>query len=142
MESVSHFSELADTVVRAARRIQVLDMPDGVVELSNLETIVMNRIDDEPGVSPKRLGRELGLKSSNTSIALKGLQAKGLVDRRPDPADGRGTCVHPTGFAAENLRRVRGELGRVLGDVLEDVPPQDVTTCLRVLRQVNDGLER
>ena len=148
MDRVNQLAMLADTVVRLARRIQVIDMPDDVEFLSNLETIVMNRIDDAPGITPKRLAEELNLKSSNTSAALRQLEAKGLVDRRPDPTDGRGACIFPTAFAEQNLNRVRKVLGSRLNEVLArpdagaaPVTGADLAVTLDVLRVLNDGME-
>ncbi|HIW92057.1 MAG TPA: MarR family transcriptional regulator [Candidatus Corynebacterium avicola] len=151
MERVKQVASLADTVVRLARRIQVLEMPEGVVFLSNLETIVMNRIDDAPGITPKQLAKELNLKSSNTSAALRQLEAKGLADRRPDPSDGRGACIFPTPFAEENLRRVQEILGATLDEVLTSprsftddggapVSDEDLATTLSVLCLLHDGV--
>lgn len=145
MVHVNHLAELADTIVRAARRIQALDMPEGVVKLSNLETIVMNRIDDRPGITSKQLGEQLSLKSSNTSTALRELEEKGFVERRPDPSDGRGTCIYPSEFARENLRRVHEHLGMSLDKILnrsDTVDDRELDAALAVLRVLNDGLEQ
>lgn len=151
MERVKQVSTLADTVIRLARRIQTFEMPDDVVMLSNLETIVMNRIDDSPGITPKRLAKELNLKSSNTSAALRQLEAKGLADRRPDPSDGRGACIYPTPFAEQNLRRANEVMSAKLDEVLTNprsvtgdgaapVSDEDLATALSVLRVLHDGV--
>ena len=108
----------------------------------------MNRIDDAPGITPKRLAEELNLKSSNTSAALRQLEAKGLVDRRPDPTDGSGACIFPTAFAEQNLNRVRKVLGSRLDEVLDrpdagaaPVTGADLAVTLDVLCVLNDGME-
>lgn len=119
-------ADLADLILRVARRIQALEVREsGGVALTHLEAMVMSRIDDEPGVTPKTLGTELGLRSSNTSAALRSLEGKGLITRIPDAADGRVTRIHPTTLAAENLSQVRQVWRRALAPALGDGPDGD-----------------
>jgi DNA-binding MarR family transcriptional regulator len=143
-------ADLADLILRVARRIQALEVREsGGVALTHLEAMVMSRIDDEPGVTPKTLGTELGLRSSNTSAALRSLEGKGLITRIPDAADGRVTRIHPTTLAAENLAQVRQVWRRALapalgegrdGDAAGAADTADVAAAMRVLERISGEL--
>jgi DNA-binding MarR family transcriptional regulator len=143
-------ADLADLILRVARRIQALEVREsGGVALTHLEAMVMSRIDDEPGVTPKTLGTELGLRSSNTSAALRSLEGKGLITRIPDAADGRVTRIHPTTLAAENLAQVRQVWRRALapalgdgrdGDAASAADTADVAAAMRVLERISGEL--
>ncbi|HET6866669.1 MAG TPA: MarR family transcriptional regulator [Solirubrobacteraceae bacterium] len=102
-------------------------------------------------VSQRRLGVELGLSAGTISLRVDRLVARGLAERQPDPADGRGALIKITArgrelFEAcvpEHLARAqalvaglaedeREELGRLLGKLLytlEDPPGDDLATA-------------
>lgn len=97
-------ARLAELVLSVARRLTLLEhQAPGTVPLSQLEAMVMRHVDAEPGTAPSRISATLGLKSSNTSAALRELEAKGFIRRTVDPTDGRGVRVEPTPVARENL---------------------------------------
>jgi DNA-binding MarR family transcriptional regulator len=56
------------------------------------------------GVStPSKLARHTGLTSGATTAMLDRLEKAGLVERRPNPADRRGTLIVPTQSSAEKV---------------------------------------
>ena len=76
------------------------------------------------------------------SRALRDLEAKGLVQRSPDPADSRQAVLRSTPLAAENLARLRGIWARLVGDALDASGERlDVSAALTVLRALERGLD-
>jgi DNA-binding MarR family transcriptional regulator len=69
------------------------------------------------------LAKLLGVTQPTASDAIAALERKALVERRPDPGDGRATCVHLTAAGAELARRTSR-------------PPAALT---RALRTLSDG---
>jgi DNA-binding MarR family transcriptional regulator len=54
------------------------------------------------GIStPSELARHTGLTSGATTAMLDRLEQAGLIERRPNPADRRGTLIAPTKSSAE-----------------------------------------
>jgi DNA-binding MarR family transcriptional regulator len=100
-----------------------------------------------PGVSQRRLGAELGLSPGTISLRIDRLVQRGLVERQPDPDDGRGAVITITergrdlfeACAPEHLANAREllvgltdaereQLGQLLGKLLytlEDPAPED-----------------
>ena len=113
-------------------------------DFSVLATLV--RLERER-VSQRRLGAELGLSAGTVSLRIDRLVRHELVERQPDPDDGRGAVITITArgrdlfeaCAAEHLANARellagltdderDRLGELLGkllDTLEDAPPED-----------------
>jgi DNA-binding MarR family transcriptional regulator len=102
---------------------------------------------DEESVSQRRLAQELGLTAGTISLRVDRLVRRGLAERAPDPADGRGALVTLTerardlfqACAPQHLANARGllaglsdeereQLGDLLGKLLsslEDPGPDD-----------------
>jgi len=101
-------AELADVILRIARELD----PHGagtpaVVPLTGTEALVLRWIDTHRGASPSALAAATRLQRSNLSAALRSLEAKGMVERRPDPSDARSAQLHPTELATSSIARLR-----------------------------------
>lgn len=51
---------------------------------------------EHPGIRPTQLARELGVEPPTVTRMVQRLERGGMVERRIDPADGRGQLIHPT----------------------------------------------
>ena len=65
----------------------------------------------EDGARPSELAAQAGVSRQAVTKTLDDLERVGLVEREPDPADGRGVVVRytPRGLAALQVARTRGE---------------------------------
>jgi DNA-binding MarR family transcriptional regulator len=132
-------------ILSAAREIRFrgYDDPDAVA-LNPSEANVMSYIDTHPGSTPSAVAEATGLRRSNLSTALRDLEARGFVERRVDPNDGRGVNLFPTHRSAQNLALVRREWARALAAGLgaAGVPEdhRDVAAAKRLLTQLEAGL--
>jgi DNA-binding MarR family transcriptional regulator len=132
-------ADVADLVLAVARVITTdthLD-PD-IVDLTATEISVMRFIDRHHGTSPTAVAAATGLQRSNLSRALRELEAKGMVTRSADEADGRQSRLIPTARAAANLRRLRANWSRLLGSV--DIDRRHLDAALTVLAELDAGL--
>ena len=58
-------------------------------------------IDPENGTPSTTLGPKMGMEATSLSRILKSMEAKGLIERRPNPEDGRGVLIYLTDFGRE-----------------------------------------
>ena len=58
-------------------------------------------IDPEKGTPSTSLGPKMGMEATSLSRTLKGMEEKGLIERKPNPEDGRGVLIHLTAFGKE-----------------------------------------
>ena len=58
-------------------------------------------IDPEEGTSSTALGPKMGMEATSLSRTLKTMEEKGLIERKPNPLDGRGVIIHLTPFGQE-----------------------------------------
>ena len=56
---------------------------------------------DAEGTPSTALGPKMGMEGTSISRLLKSLEERGLIERRPDPSDGRGVLIHLTSFGRE-----------------------------------------
>ncbi len=140
-DRAAQLADLAHFVLSVARDIRLNGHDDPeVVEVSELESLVMDHVTRHPGVSPSRICTAVGIRSSNTSAVLRSLEAKGMIRRDPDPADRRAVRVHSTEAAARNLATVRLEWSRFLASHVDD--SDALETVVDLLRRIDESISR
>lgn len=58
-------------------------------------------IDPENGTPSTSLGPKMGMEATSLSRTLKSMEEKGLIERKPNPEDGRGVLIYLTEFGKE-----------------------------------------
>jgi DNA-binding MarR family transcriptional regulator len=140
-DRATQLADLAQFVLSVARDIRIYGRFDPeIMEITLLESLVMNHIERNPGTSPSRLCDEVGLRSSNASALLRSLEAKGLIRRIPDSKDRRSVSLRATPLAARNLKKVRGEWAQFLARHVNDTA--DVAPTIELLSALDESLTR
>ncbi|MCV7422497.1 winged helix-turn-helix transcriptional regulator [Mycobacterium yunnanensis] len=119
----SVLADLADAIMHAARLIRSWDQAaETVVPLSTVEAAVLEYVDRHPGCRPSDVARDLRMRSSNFSAALRVLDEQGFVERRSDPTDGRTANLVVTALAKRNIDVIRTRRAALLATALGDEP--------------------
>jgi len=58
-------------------------------------------IDPDEGTPSTSLGPKMGMEATSLSRILKSMEIQGLIERKPNPNDGRGVLIHLTEFGRE-----------------------------------------
>ncbi|MGI9546755.1 MAG: MarR family winged helix-turn-helix transcriptional regulator [Flavobacteriaceae bacterium] len=61
-------------------------------------------IDPKTGTPSTALGPKMGMEPTSLSRILKSMEGKGLIERRPNPEDGRSVLIHLTDFGLEKRK--------------------------------------
>ncbi|MCH4552431.1 MULTISPECIES: MarR family winged helix-turn-helix transcriptional regulator [Aestuariibaculum] len=67
-------------------------------------------IDPEKGTASTALGPKMGMEATSLSRILKTMETKGLIERRPNPEDGRGVIIHLTEFGREKREYAKNQV--------------------------------
>ena len=84
------------------------------------------------------LSEHLQIVPRSTTQVADALQARGLIERRPDPGDRRATLVEVTGHGSEVLDEIRAARGTEAERVFGRLSKTDRTDLTRILRKLRD----
>ena len=112
--------DLAWTIHRRVPEVAGLD------PLPTTELAILKHVIDSPGATVTALARQLDLRQSNTSAALRTLVARGLVHREPSTTDRRVTLVFPTELALADSTMISAAWSGEMRDALDTLDAADV----------------
>ena len=118
-------------IVRTARRLRQEAAGAGGAELTPTAAAALASVDRHGPLSPSELAEIERIKRPTATRSLRQLEEAGLVDRTPDPADGRGALVSVNAAGRERLRRLRGRKNAYLARRMRDLPAEDVAALER-----------
>lgn len=95
-------------------------------------------IDPEKGTASTSLGPKMGIEATSLSRILKTMEQKGLIERRPNPEDGRGVIIHLTDFGREKRNYSKDKVLTFNNAVKHRIPPEKLNHFYEVAELIND----
>lgn len=127
-------------IVRTARRLR----QEAAVEATGLtptSTAALATIERHGPLTPSELAKLERVQRPSVTRTLRCLDREGLIERTPDPADGRSALVSVNAAGRERLRRLRGRKNAYLAKRMRDMPAGDVATLERAAEILEGMLE-
>jgi DNA-binding MarR family transcriptional regulator len=133
-------ARLRMAIVRISRRLR--QEAAGAERLTPSAVAALASVERHGPLTPSELAEIERVKRPTATRILRGLTEAGLVDRAPDPADGRSALVSVTAAGRERLRRLRGRKNAYLARRMRELPPGDVATLERAAAILEELLEK
>jgi len=108
---------LLGSVSLLVRRVRQVPVEGG---LTAPERQALSRLDHGGPATSSELARQAQITAQAMGATLGALQARGLVERRPDPEDGRRVILTVTDAGLQELRNKRNARTELLAGVLAD----------------------
>ncbi len=131
-------ARLRMAIVRTARRLRQEATGAGGSELTPTAVAALATVERHGPLTPSELAQIERIKRPTATRTLRVLVEAGLVDRAPDPADGRSALLSVNAAGRERLRRLRGRKNAYLARRMRDLPSED----LRTLERASEILEQ
>jgi DNA-binding MarR family transcriptional regulator len=127
---------LDHALVRKSKRME------RTLGVTGTQRFVLRLAAERPGIAAGELAAILHLHASTLTGVLDRLTRRGLLERRPDPADGRKARLHVSERGRRLATRRAGSVEACAHELLERSSAGDVDATLRVLQAMTELLER
>lgn len=94
-------------------------------------------IDPENGTPSTSLGPKMGMEATSLSRTLKTMEENGLIERKPNPEDGRGVLIHLTDFGREKRAYSRDRVLTFDTAIRNNVTNEDLEGFYKVTEVIN-----
>ena len=134
-------AHLRMAIVRTARRLR----QEAAAETSGLtptSVAALATIERHGPLTPSEIAAIERVKRPTITRTLGCLEREGLIDRAPDPEDGRSSLVSVNGAGRERLRRLRSRKNAYLAKRMRDLSDEEVETLERaaeILERMREG---
>jgi DNA-binding MarR family transcriptional regulator len=122
-------ASLRNSIVRTARALR--QEAAGETGLSPTQTAVLATINRDGPLTPSELAALERVKRPTMTRTLACLEREGLIERTPDPADGRSSLVAVNDAGRERLARLRRRKSAYLARRLRKLDPEEIETLAR-----------
>ncbi|NOY47369.1 MAG: MarR family transcriptional regulator [Chlorobi bacterium] len=95
-------------------------------------------IDPEQGTPSTALGPKMGMEATSLSRILKTMEERGLVERKPNPEDGRGVLIHLTEFGKEKREYSRERVLTFNETVRKNISEEKLSHFYEVTEIINE----
>ena len=133
-------ARLRMVIVRTSRRLRQ-EAAGAVGELTPTSAAALASVERHGPLTPSELAEIERVKRPTATRTLRVLCDAGLVERTPDPEDGRSAVVSITAAGRERLRRLRGRKNAYLARRMRDLPAADLATLERAAEILERVLE-
>lgn len=137
----SSAARLRLAIVRTARRLRQEAVGAGASELTPTAASALATVERHGPLTPSELAEIERVKRPTATRTLGLLTDAGLVDRAPDPDDGRSALVSVSAAGRKRLRRLRGRKNAYLARRMRDLPAEDIEALERAAAILEDILE-
>lgn len=120
-------ARLRMAIVRTARRLRQ-EAAEAAGPLTPTTAAALATVERHGPLTPSELAECERVKRPTATRVLRTLEGAGLVERAPDPEDGRSALVSVTAAGRERLRRLRGRKNAYLARRMRDLPAEEVET--------------
>lgn len=93
-------------------------------------------------LTQSEIAARLGVEEPTLVTLLHRLEKEGWVVRKSSPRDRRCKTVHLQPRANRIIGRINAAALKLRSDLIKDIPPRELQTCMRVLNQVRERAER
>jgi DNA-binding MarR family transcriptional regulator len=133
-------ARLRMAIVRTSRRLRQ-EAAGAVGELTPTSAAALATVERHGPLTPSELAGIERVKRPTATRTLSVLAEAGLVERTPDPHDGRSALLSITPAGRERLRRLRGRKNAYLARRMRDLPAADLETLDRAAAILEGILE-
>lgn len=95
-------------------------------------------IDPENGTPSTSLGPKMGMEATSLSRTLKSMEEKGLIERKPNPEDGRGVLICLTDFGREKRAYSRDRVLTFNETIRKNVSEEKINNFYEVAELINN----
>ncbi len=127
-------------IVRTARRLRQ-EAAAEATGLTPTSTAALATIERHGPLTPSELAVLERVQRPTVTRTLGCLDREGLIERTPDPSDGRSSLVSVNAAGRERLRRLRGRKNAYLAKRMREMPAADVATLERAAAILEGMLE-
>jgi len=97
----------------------------------------MLSLNSKEPIPSKSLGPKMGMESTSLSRTLKFMEEENLIERLPNPDDGRGILIKLTKRGIDYRNYAKDQVMKFNNTIIGDLGEEEINNFLHVINQIN-----
>ncbi|WP_299147061.1 MarR family transcriptional regulator [uncultured Tateyamaria sp.] len=144
MVKEAEIAELAGGIALVIRALLVAGRKgqpaEGKMPFNPLYFNMLRTLDEGP-TRPTHMGQKLGVSKTTLSAAVKALEKRGLLQRAPDPDDGRAQVLSVTDEGRDVITAIKRQDKRNAAAMLAVLEPGETAAFASAFRRIGEALD-
>ncbi|MHA6762590.1 MarR family winged helix-turn-helix transcriptional regulator [Streptacidiphilus sp. PAMC 29251] len=128
-------------LARRVEQVRIGGVGDQRNSMDRAAFLLLHRLDRTGAVGVKALAAAMGIDSSTVTRQVAPLVDGGLVDRVPNPDDGRAVLLELSPHGRERLEEVRASRRALMRNLVADWPDADQSQFCALLTRFNEAMQ-
>jgi DNA-binding MarR family transcriptional regulator len=128
-------------LARRVEQVRIGGVGDQRNSMDRAAYLLLHRLEHSRAVGVKALAKAMGVDSSTVTRQVAPLVDGGLVDRVPNPDDGRAVLLELSPLGRERLEEVRASRQEMMRRLVAEWPDQDQRQFCELLTRFNQSLQ-
>lgn len=131
-------------LLRLLQRMQHLELgkiPNQGLDVTMAQMHLIRFVGENPGCHIQDVADGLGLSPPTVSVSIKRLEELGLMERNPDPEDGRAACLTLTRKSKNAFQQVKVQMFEHVQEFLSYLTDEEQNNLIDYMDKAVNGLE-
>ncbi|MCB2178800.1 MarR family transcriptional regulator [bacterium] len=140
-EQVNYELQMVDLMHRM-QKLRLGDFPKGHFNLSYPQMALILFVNNNPGKHLQEVADGMELTAPTVSVSIRRMEEDGWIERRPDPEDGRATCIFLTEKSDQIIRKLTAAQLKSVRLFLRHLSEEEQKKLLELMRKAISGVEK
>jgi DNA-binding MarR family transcriptional regulator len=131
-------------MLKLFQRLQHLELgkiPNQGLEITMSQMQLIRFVGENPECHLQDVADGMNLSSPTVSVSIRRLEDMGLIERKPDPEDGRAACLTLTDKSQKAFQQVRRQMFDRVQTFLSHLNEEEQSDLLKLMEKAVAGLE-
>lgn len=124
------------------QKFRLGDFPKGRFNLSYPQIALIWFVNNNPGKHLQDVANGLDLTAPTVSVSIRRMEEEGWIERRPDPEDGRATCIFLTDKSDEIVHKLSAAQAKGVQMFLSQLSKEEQKQLLKLMNKAISGMEQ
>ncbi len=128
-------------VFQRMQQLQFNEIPEAKLNLTISQMQLIRFVGKMPGCHIQDAAEGLGVSSPTVSVSIRKLEDEDLIERQPDPEDGRASCLFLTRKSQKAFKEMRAAMLLRMRTFLSHLAVDEQSRLVELMEKAVSGLE-
>ncbi len=140
--STSQYEDQLSELMHRMQQFRLGEIPKGRFDLSYPQIQLLWFVNKNPGKHLQDVADGLQVTAPTASVSIRRMEDDGWLERRPDPSDGRATCIFLTNKSMQIIEKMQSAKLKGIRLFLDQLSGTEQKQLVELMEKAISGMEK